>query len=56
LLVDATKQKAIELGFKKLYLFAFDPSIPAYYKKLGWHTISMDEFKKYPITVMEITL
>ncbi len=56
LLVDAIKNKARELNFKCLYLFALDPDIPAYYDRLGWHTISIDDFKGYPVTVMEIAL
>ena len=30
MLVDATALKATELSFEKLYLFAFDPTIPEY--------------------------
>lgn len=44
------------LGFKNLYLFAFDPTIPEYYSRLGWRTIGMDEFKGHPVTVMGIML
>ena len=56
LLIDVIKQKADELGFEKLYLFAFDQTIPFYYEKLGWYRISEDEFKGHPVTVMEIKL
>lgn len=56
ILIDATKQKALELEFKKLYLFAFDQTIPDYYSRLAWKTIGMDEFKGLPVTVMEIAL
>ncbi len=55
-LMDMTKQKAVALGFETLYLFAFDPTIPNYYERLGWRKISMDEFKGHPVTVMEIAL
>lgn len=54
ILIDATLLKSKELGFKKLYLFAFDPTIPEYYERLGWRKIGRDEFKSNPITVMEI--
>jgi len=54
MLIDATKNKAKTLGFEKLYLFAFDPTIPDYYAKHGWCTIGMDEFKGHKVTVMEI--
>jgi GNAT superfamily N-acetyltransferase len=56
MLVDIAMKKAKELGFKKLYLFAFDPTIPAYYQRLGWEKIGMDEFKSHPVTVMAIGL
>lgn len=56
MLADTTVKKAKELGFEKLYLFAFDPTIPEYYERLGWKKIGMDEFKSHPVTVMEIGL
>ncbi len=56
MLIDTAKNKARELGFSKLYLFAFDPTLPKYYSNLGWKTIGMDEFKGHPVTVMEIGL
>ncbi|HAT8893447.1 TPA: GNAT family N-acetyltransferase [Legionella pneumophila] len=55
-IINRTKQEAQILGFKNLYLFAFDPTIPEYYGLLGWCTIGMDEFKGHPVTVMEIML
>ena len=55
-LMDATKQKAIELGFKTLYLFAFDRTIPNYYASHGWQKIGIDEFKGHTVTIMEINL
>lgn len=55
-LIEKIKEKASELGFKTLYLFAFDPTIPEYYSRLGWCKIGMDEFKEHPVTVMEISL
>jgi GNAT superfamily N-acetyltransferase len=53
MLLDTTIKKAKELGFDKIYLFTFDPTIPKYYHHLGWKTIGMDEFKSKPVTVME---
>ena len=55
-LILRVKEEAQTLGFKNLYLFAFDPTIPEYYSRLGWRTIGMDEFKGHPVTVMEIIL
>lgn len=56
MLIDMALLKAKELEFEKLYLFAFDPTIPEYYKLLGWKKIGMDEFKSHPVTVMEVEL
>lgn len=56
ILLSATIEKAKELGFEKLYLFTFDPTIAQFYKNLGWRTIGMDVFKSQPVTVMEIFL
>ncbi|MFU7598178.1 GNAT family N-acetyltransferase [Legionella pneumophila] len=56
LLIETTQQKAKDLGFKKIYLFAFDPTIPDYYSRLGWSVIGIDEFKGHTVTVMEFHL
>ncbi|CAM2778001.1 GNAT family N-acetyltransferase [Legionella worsleiensis] len=56
MLIDAITNKAAELGFQKLYLFTFDPTITDYYTHLGWKKIGMDEFKSNPVTVMEVVL
>lgn len=56
MLIDVTVLKAKELGFEKLHLFAFDPTIPEYYERLGWKKIGMDEFKSHLVTVMEVDL
>ena len=56
MLLDVTVEKAKELGFEKLYLFAFDPTIPEYYKRFGWMKIGTAEFKSHRVTLMEIGL
>ena len=56
MLVDVAVRQAKERGFKKLYLFTFDPTIPEYYKRLGWRQICMAEFQSHPVTVMEVVL
>ena len=56
MLIDAAKNKAAQLGFHKLYLFAFDPTLPDYYTRLGWKKIGMDEYKLNSVTVMEVVL
>ncbi|MFN9000623.1 MAG: GNAT family N-acetyltransferase [Holosporales bacterium] len=53
MLVEVAALKAKELGFKKLYLFTFDPTIPEYYERLGWKKIDMNHYKSHPVTVME---
>jgi N-acetylglutamate synthase-like GNAT family acetyltransferase len=55
-LIDVTKKNAKELGFEKLYLFAFDETLPDYYADLGWHKMGMDVFNNHPVTVMEYAL
>lgn len=55
-LIEVTKNKAKELSFQRLYLFAFDLTVPKYYSHLGWHEIAKDEFVGSPITVMECLL
>ena len=56
MLINAIRKKAIEKHFEKLYLFAFDPTLPDYYARFGFNKIGMDEFKGHPVTVMETTL
>ncbi|HAT2073495.1 TPA: GNAT family N-acetyltransferase [Legionella pneumophila] len=55
-LINAIKQKAKQLDFSHLYLFAFDPTLPNYYAKLGWNKVGMDKFKEHDVTVMDIVL
>jgi hypothetical protein len=55
--VDALiHRKGKAISFEQLFLFAFDPTIPEYYQKLGWQKIGLDQFKEHPVTVMEIGL
>jgi hypothetical protein len=56
MLVDVAALKATELGFEKLHFFALDPTIPEYYKRLGWRKLGTDKFKSHPVTVMVMTL
>ena len=56
MMVDVAVRQAKDRGFKKLYLFAFDPNIPEYYEHLGWKKIGIDEFQAHPVTVMEMNL
>ena len=55
MLVDVTVEAAKELGFEKLYLFAFDLAITDYYQRFGWKKIGFDKFKSQTVTVMEMS-
>ncbi|MGD9592829.1 MAG: GNAT family N-acetyltransferase [Candidatus Berkiella sp.] len=52
-LIDAAVSKARSMKCPKLYLFAFDATLPNWYKKLGWHEIGMDKLNHNPVSVME---
>ena len=56
LLIDAIKQQASNRGYKKLYLLAFDLTIPQWYAKLGWKSIGYDQLYDHPVEVMEMPL
>lgn len=56
LLVQKVKQKACDLHFKKLYLFAFANNLVTYYEQLGFQSIGIDKFKGRNVTIMESTL
>ena len=56
MLINAVNERAKELGFEKLYLFTFDPTITQYYKSLGWKKIGMDKFKSRSVTLMELEI
>lgn len=55
-LIEATTHKAKRFNFEKLFLFTFGPTLPNFYRKLGWKKIGTDRFKGHPVTVMEIGL
>lgn len=55
-LINEIKRQALLLGYKKMYLFAFDTTIPNWYKTLGWGKIGTDQMFNHPVTVMSINL
>jgi N-acetylglutamate synthase-like GNAT family acetyltransferase len=55
-LIEAIKKESQKLGYNKLYLLAFDPTIPSWYLRLGWEKIGMDKLFDHPVTVMKIHL
>ena len=56
ILVHEVKQKARDLHFKKLYLFAFEANLVTYYEQLGFQPIGLDGFKDHFVTIMESIL
>lgn len=56
MLINATQKKARDLGFQKLYLIAFEPSLYHYYARLGWHKVGTDTFQNHSVIVMDITV
>ena len=56
LLMDEIKNTAKEQGFKELYLFTFDPTLPTYYQRHGWEEIGKDLFRTHAVTVMKTSL
>lgn len=55
-LIEAIKYQAKLHGYAVLHLFAFDPLIPNWYKKLGWHFIGKDHLLGHCVTVMNISI
>ncbi len=55
-LIETTKDQARKLGFDRLYLLAFNLTIPKWYARLGWEKIGMDTLFLHPVTVMQIEI
>lgn len=55
-LINTVKDQARNLGHQILYLLAFDPTIPAWYARLGWRHIGDDELFGHRVTVMSISI
>ena len=56
MLIDKIKLEAKLFNFQSLYLLAFDPTIPDWYKRLGWRLIGDDELLNHRVAVMDIQL
>jgi N-acetylglutamate synthase-like GNAT family acetyltransferase len=56
MLIEATKDQARYFGYEKIYLLAFDLTIPDWYEKLGWHKMGVDQLFDHPVTVMRTDL
>ena len=55
-LIEAIKTQARVFGHEKIYLLAFDHTIPMWYAKLGWKEIGKDILFGSPVTVMDYSL
>ena len=55
-LIDAIKNQARHFGYGRIYLLAFDPTIPDWYARLGWQKIGMDKLFNHSVTVMGIDI
>jgi GNAT superfamily N-acetyltransferase len=55
-LIEAVKNQARIFGHDKLFLLAFDKTIPGWYARLGWNDIGVDQLNGYPVAVMSIGL
>ena len=55
-LIKAVKNQAKNFGYEKLYLLAFDKTIPSWYKQLGWKEIGTNKLFEHSVTVMCIDL
>lgn len=53
-LILVVRNQASIFRYKKLYLLAFDSTIPTWYKKLGWKLIGTDQLFNHPVSVMDI--
>jgi predicted N-acetyltransferase YhbS len=57
MLVRATLEKAKELGFRKVFLYTFNGSMPEWYESnFGWAVIATDILNEKQLTVMQIVL
>lgn len=56
LLVEEVCRLAKELGYPKVYLLTYEDSLPSWYSRLGWRTISRDVCHGHSVSVMEIEL
>lgn len=55
-LVNVIKACAYQIGYDRLYLLTLDKTIPTWYSKLGWKTISENKLYHHEVKVMTIDL
>jgi predicted N-acetyltransferase YhbS len=56
ILISRVLSKAKELGYDRIYLLAFDPTIPSWYASLGWQHIGTDTLLGKEVAVMALSL
>ena len=56
MLMNAVLQKARALGFEKIYLYAFDPIVLAWYERMEWQKIGNETFDNRTVTLMSFDL
>lgn len=52
-LIDIVINQACSMKYPKLYLLAFDPTLPNWYRKLGWQGIGEDVLNGHPVSLMQ---
>lgn len=55
-LIEHVKNHAKKNKYGKLYLLAFDETIPGWYAALGWERLEDDQLFGHPVAVMSINL
>jgi N-acetylglutamate synthase-like GNAT family acetyltransferase len=55
-LIEAIRSQAKSFGHDTLYFFAFDPTIPNWYARLGWQPIGDDMLFNHRVAVMNISI
>ncbi|HRD70553.1 MAG TPA: GNAT family N-acetyltransferase [Legionella sp.] len=56
MLIESMKADVKRLGFSSLYLLTFDPTLPNYYRRLGWEEIEKNTLLGKPVTIMNAIL
>ncbi|CEK11199.1 GNAT family N-acetyltransferase [Legionella hackeliae] len=56
MLIDSIITDAKKLGFSSIFLLTFDPTLPNYYKRLGWDEIEKNTYLGKAITIMRTVI
>jgi N-acetylglutamate synthase-like GNAT family acetyltransferase len=55
-LIHAIIERAERMGFAKIYLLTFEPSLTIWYQKYGWILRGQDKVGEHPVDVMEYSV